>query len=84
MQFRFKYTFFFDAVKLIEYLASTVIVVLSNPCVGPSPKTKIYFSLLSVCVDELFSTPKVITLLPKSNFENKKCDGELNPIPYPE
>ena len=42
----------FDAVKLLEYLVSAVIVVSSNPCVGPSPITKIFFSL-SVCGYEL-------------------------------
>ena len=35
-------------------------------------------------VDELFSTAKIITFLPKSKFESKKIERESNPIPYPE
>ena len=30
---------FFDGVKLTKYLASVVIVLWSNTCIGPSPKT---------------------------------------------
>ena len=32
-----------DCVKLIEYLAFAVAMVSSNPCVGPSFRTKIFF-----------------------------------------
>ena len=71
----------YDSVKLIEYLTSAVIVLLCNPSVGPSPRTKIYFFLWSVSVDELFSTAKIITFLPKSKFESKKIERESNPIP---
>ena len=35
--------FFFDLVKLIQSLASAIIFVSSNSCVGPSPRTKIFF-----------------------------------------
>ena len=54
---------------------SAVIEVLSNSCVGPSPGTKIYFSLLSVCVDELLSTSKIITFF-------RQFDGKSNQILY--
>ena len=50
-------------VKLIEYNFSAV-RVCSNPSVGPLPRIKIFSFLLSVCRDELISTPKVITFLP--------------------
>ena len=53
-----------DSVKLIQYLASAVIVASSNPCVGLSTTTKIPFFLLSKCTDERFSTPKITKLLP--------------------
>ena len=39
--------FFCDLDKLIEYSISAIIVVSSNPCFGPFPRTKIYF-LLSI------------------------------------
>ena len=45
-------------IRILEYLVSAVIVILFNPCAGPSPRIKIYFSLLSACIDELLSTPK--------------------------
>ena len=41
---------FLDSVKLIEYLFSGVTVVSSNPCVEPSPRTKIdIFPIISMC-----------------------------------
>ena len=46
--------------KLIEYIFSAV-SVCSNPCLGPLPRIKIPFVLLSIFVDELLSTPKIIT-----------------------
>ena len=42
------------------------------------------FFLLSVCVDELFSTPKIETFLPQLKFGIKKHERKSNPIPYPE
>ena len=41
----------------------------SNLYVGPSSRTKISFFVLSTWVDELLSTPKIITFLPKSKLE---------------
>ena len=40
---RLKQSFFFDTVKLKEYLAFAVIVLSSNPSVDPLPRTKITF-----------------------------------------
>ena len=58
----------------MEYLASAVIVVSSNPHVGPSPRTEIIFPLLSICTDELLSTPKIVVFLRSFGSEkNKKC-----------
>ena len=56
--------FLFDLKKIIEYCASAVKVVSSNPCVRPSLRIKIPFPALSVCTDELTSTPKVMIFLP--------------------
>ena len=50
--------FFFDCVKLIEYIASAVNVESSNPCVSPSPRIKVSSPLLSICTDELLSATK--------------------------
>ena len=49
----------------MEYLSSAVMVVSSNPCVGPSPRAQISFFLLSIRTDELLPTPKIITFLPQ-------------------
>ena len=76
--------FFSDCEKLIEYSASAASVVLSDPCVCPLPRIKIYLFLLSACTDELISTPKLITFLPQSKFRIEKRERESNPIPYPE
>ena len=43
-----KKNLFPDPVKLIGYLASDFIVVLSKPCVGPTPRTKIYFFIIKM------------------------------------
>ena len=56
-------------------------VVLSNPCASPSPRTKMYFHLLPACVDKSVSTP-IIIFFSSQNLELKK-EHELNPIPYP-
>ena len=52
---------FLDSVKLIKYLASAVIAVLFNQCVGPSPRTKISLFLLSTCTEEVLSISKIMT-----------------------
>ena len=53
LQCRLPQNLLFDLVRVIESLAFSVIVVSSNNCVRLSPRTKIFFSLLSICVDEL-------------------------------
>ena len=75
--------FFPVTIKLIEYIFSAL-SVCSSPCVGPSLKIKIYFFLLSIFVDELMSTPKIITFLPNPVPGNEKLPCLSNPIPYPE
>ena len=57
-----------------------VIVVLSNPCVGSSPRANIYFFLLSVYNAELKSIPKIISLIPHQNLDMKKVNK--NQIKY--
>ena len=57
--------FLLFSVKLIEFNFSAL-SVCSNPCVGPFPKIRISFFLLSVFIYELVSTPKIITFLPTS------------------
>ena len=52
--------FFFVTVKLIEYIFSAI-RVLSNPCVGPLPRISMSYFLLSICVEELISAPKINT-----------------------
>ena len=56
----------------------------SNPCVRPLPKIKMFFFLLSIFIDELISTPKIITFLHNPVPENEKLPCLSNPIPYPE
>ena len=55
---RLKQKCLFSLEKLIEYSTSAVIVVSSNPCVGPLPRTKISFFLLSICTDRLMNYSK--------------------------
>ena len=57
--------------------------MFSNPCVGPLPRIKVSFFLLSIFVEGLISTLKIITFLPKST-PNEKGVSLSNPIPYPE
>ena len=42
-----------------------------NPCVGHSPRTKIFLFLLSICTDDLISAIKVITSICKKNSERE-------------
>ena len=67
--------------QLIEYIFSTVNVVLSNPCVGPSPRIKISFFLFSTCTEELKSTPKMTVMSPNPPLRCKKAPFPSNPIP---
>ena len=63
--------FLLSSVKLIEYIFSPD-SVRYNPCVGPLPRNKITFFLLSVFVDDFISTPKIITFLPVSPLGGEK------------
>ena len=58
--------------------------VCYNPCVGPLPRIKISFFLLSISIDKLISTPKIILFLtvPPLKCEKHPCLSNL--IPYPE
>ena len=69
--------------KLIEYIFSAL-SLCSNAYVGPLPRIKISFSLLSILVDELISTPKIITFLRVPTIGCEKYPYLSNPIPYPE
>ena len=73
--------FFSDSVKLIEYIASDVNVVLSNPCVDSLRRTRISFLLLLVCTDKLISTPKIITFLSSLPSVYENSERESNPMP---
>ena len=64
LSWRLKQNFFCDLEKLIEYSASAVNVALPNPCVCPLPKIDISLFLLLVFIDELISTPTIMTFLP--------------------
>ena len=74
--------FVFFLVKLIEYIFSAV-TVCSNPFVGPLPRIKIYFFLLSRYGDKLIPTPNVIIFLP-TPLPTKNSPLLSDPIPYPE
>ena len=67
--------------KLIGYLAFAVNVVSSNPCVGYSPRIKIFLFLLSICTNEIISTPKIITFLPMPPSINENSERESNTMP---
>ena len=81
LQCRLKQIFFLDFLVLTGYLASTIIVVPSNLSPGPSPRTRIFLFPLSVCLDELLSTPKITKFLPHSPISNENCERALNLIP---
>ena len=71
------------SVKLIKYIFSALIVC-SNLCVGPLPKIKISFFLLSTFIDKLMFTPKIVTFLPNPVPGDEKISCPSNQIPYPE
>ena len=79
---KLKQNFVFFLVKLIQYSFSTL-SVCSNPCVGPLPRIKMSFFLLSIFDDELISTPKIIIFLSIS-LPIEKDVSLSKPIPYPE
>ena len=72
-----------DFVKLIGYVSFAAIVVWFNPFVGPSPKIRIFFCLLSTSREELLAAPKIMRFLLKLLSGNKNCECASNPIPCP-
>ena len=50
--------------KLTEYIFSADNEYSPYPCVRPFPRIKMYFPLLSILVDKLMSTSKIITFFP--------------------
>ena len=80
LQWRIKQNFICDFEKLINYLASSLIIVWFNSCVDPSPRNKIFVFLLSICIEELLLTSK-ITFLPQSKTGFEKVKRGSNPIP---
>ena len=50
-----------------------------NPCVGLSPRNKISLFLLSTCIDQLISTPTIMTFLPILPSVNENSEQESNP-----
>ena len=58
-------------------------MVLSNPCAGPSPRIKISFFLLSICIDELISALKIMKFFPVLPSGNENSECKSNPIPQP-
>ena len=74
-----KTIFFFVTVKLIEIFSA--ISICSSPCVGPIPRTYIFFFLLSIWTEELISTPKINIFLPNPPLGNEKLPLLSNPVP---
>ena len=62
-------------------LAPAVNVVSSDYCVEPIPRMKISFLLLSICTDELMSTPKIMTFSPTLPSGNENSERESNTVP---
>ena len=56
-------------------------MVSSNPCVGPSPRIKASFPLLSICTDEFISAPKIMTFFLMLLSGNEISERESNPMP---
>ena len=57
-------------------------MVPSNPGVGTSLRTKLFFSLFSICTVKLLATQKIIAFLSQSKFECEKGERESNLILY--
>ena len=65
----------------MRYSYSAGIAALSEACIGPSPRTKIFLFLPSICTEEVLSTPKIITFFPSLPSVYEKCKSESNPMP---
>ena len=64
----------------IIYIYNSVIVVPSNPCIEPSPRTNKSFFLLPTCKEKLLSTPKITSFLLQLPSDHKNCESASNPI----
>ena len=85
MQCKFKPNFFCCSLKLREYSVYGVNVVSSNPFVGPLPRIKIFFFILSAFKEELLSNEYIITFLPNLlRLDKEKVPRVSNSILYPE
>ena len=82
LNWKLKQNFFPVTVKLIEYIFYAL-SVCSNACSGPLLKIKISFFLLSIFVDELMPTLKIITFLSNPVTRNEILPCLSNPLPYP-
>ena len=54
---------------------------LSNRCVGPFPRIRMSFFLLSISTDELISAPNIITFFPVPMLGHEKDPCPSNPTP---
>ena len=52
-------------------------MVSSNPYVGPSPRIKISFPLLSIWADEPISGPKLMTFFPGNENSERESNMQL-------
>ena len=76
--------FFVFSINSIEYFIS-IDNACSNRCVGPLPRIKISFFLLSIFTDELIHYySKITTFLPVPSLRCDKNTCLSNPTPYPE
>ena len=55
-------------------------MVSSNHCVGPLSRINIFYFLLSICTDEIISSPKTIEILITLPSGNEDSEGKLDPI----
>ena len=62
----------------------SAVKVLSNPCVGPFPRTNMSFTFLSIWIEEPISTLKFNKFWRNPPPWNEKLDLLSNPIPKPE
>ena len=77
---RLNWNYLCGFVKLIGYLASVVNLVSSNHCAVSLPRIKISLFLLSICIDELLSGPKIMTFFPILSSENENSERESSPM----
>ena len=74
LQCRLTANLLFGCVKLIGYIDSAINMISFNPYVGPSPRIKISFALLSIFTGVLVSAPKIRTFFPKLLSVNKSLN----------